>query len=153
MQFAIVIASMLIAPAAMAAENNATDTATCMKQNGRVVLDKDGDEICRHDLDQWRKAGDDCLASGGNFIDAGDRNDDWTCVKPPGKPKRDLTSASAPAGDLPENVKKLLTEAWVCGIQEGSIIAKSAHVDHGELDEGCRVLRAFIEPGLPPAEP
>jgi hypothetical protein len=69
----------VVPPAGPPAENS---TATCMKQNGRVLLDKDGNETCRHDLDQWRKASDDCLASGGNFVDAGDRNDDWTCIQP-----------------------------------------------------------------------
>ena len=64
------------------AEGSAESSAVaCMKQNGRVLLDKDGNETCRHDLDQWRKASADCLASGGNFIDGGDRNDDWACVK------------------------------------------------------------------------
>jgi hypothetical protein len=65
-------------PAERSAESSAV---ACMKQNGRVLLDKDGNETCRHDLDQWRKASADCLASGGNFIDGGDRNDDWACVK------------------------------------------------------------------------
>ena len=50
------------------AENS---TSTCMKQNGRVLLDKDGNETCRHDLDQWRKASDDCLSLRGQLCRRG----------------------------------------------------------------------------------